>query len=68
MNHIRDNNIISSPINWQFYKIFINLNKNKLPELIKYIEQHNKSERDSYFKQEFKSAFTSFQSFICWKN
>ena len=65
MNYIRDNNIIQRHINWQFYKIFINLDKNKLPILIKYIEEHNKSERNSYFQKEFESAFTSFLKDIC---
>ena len=65
MNYIRDNNIIQTKINWQFHKIFINLDKNKLPELIKYIEEVNKSERNSYFQKEFESAFTSFQKHLC---
>lgn len=67
MNYIRDNNITTTPINSEFYKIFVNLDKNKLPELVKYIESHNKSEQNVYFQQEFNSAFTSFQSFLCWK-
>ena len=68
MNYIRDNDIISKSINWQFYKIFVNLDKNKLPELIKYTEEHNKSEWNNYFEKEFGSAFTSFLSFLCEKN
>ena len=68
MNYIRDYNIIQTPINWQFYKIFINLDKNKLPILIKYIEEHNKSERNSYFQKEFEYAFTSFKKHLCSKN
>ena len=67
MNYIRDNNIISSPINWEFYKIFINLDKNKLPDLTKYIQENQKSERNKYFYNEFHSAFTFLQSFLCWK-
>jgi hypothetical protein len=67
MNYIRDNNIAESPINWEFYKIFINLDKNKLPEITKYLEKHNKSDWNIYFENEFKSAFTSLQSFLCWK-
>ena len=67
MNYIRDNNITTTPINSEFYKIFVNLNKNKLPELIQYIQTHNKSEQNQYFQKEFNSAFTSFQSFLCWK-
>ena len=67
MNYIRDNNIISSPINWEFYKIFINLDKNKLPELTKYIQEHDKSEWNEYFQKEFQSAFTSLLPFLCWK-
>ena len=67
MNYIRDNNIITTPINWDFYKIFINLDKNKLPELTKYLEEHSKSQRNTYFRNEFKSAFTSLQTFLCWK-
>ena len=67
MNYLRDNNIIESPINWEFYKIFINLDKNKLPEITKYMEEHNKLQRNTYFQNEFKSAFTSLQSFLCWK-
>ena len=68
MNYVRDNNIINTPINWEFYKIFVNLDKNKLSELIKYIEEHNKSDWNRYFQHEFQSAFTSLQSFLCWKN
>jgi hypothetical protein len=68
MNYIRDNKIETTPINWSFYKIFINLDKNKLPELTKYIQEHNKSERNSYFEKEFDSAFTSFNSYLCDKN
>lgn len=68
MNYIRDNNLTTTPINWQFYKIFINLNKNNLPETVKYLEEHNKSEQNLYFQKEFQSAFTSFQTFLCWKN
>lgn len=68
MNYIRDNNITLTPINWDFYKIFINLDKNKLPDLIKYIQEHQKSEWNAYFEKEFWAAFTSFQLFLCWKN
>lgn len=68
MNYIRDNKIETTPINLSFYKIFINLDKNKLPELTKYIQEHNKSERNSYFEKEFDSAFTSFNSYLCDKN
>jgi len=68
MNYIRDNNIELNPINWEFYKIFINLDKNKLPETIKYFQEHNKSERNIYFKKEFDLAFTSFNSYLCGKN
>ena len=68
MNCIRDNNIWVNPINWEFYKIFINLDKNKLPNLVKYIEEHNKSEWNKYFQKEFETAFISFQSYICGKN
>ena len=67
MNYIRDNNISNTPINWEFYKIFVNLDKNKLPEITKYLEEHNKSDWNTYFQNEFKSAFTSLQSFLCWK-
>ena len=67
MNYIRDENITTTPINWEFYKIFINLDKNKLPELIEYIKEHNKSEQNMYFQKEFQLAFTSLQSFLCWK-
>ena len=68
MNYIRNKNIPSTPINWEFYKIFTNLDKNKIPILVKYIQEHKKSERNTYFQKEFESAFTSFQSFLCWKN
>ncbi len=67
INYIRDNDITTTPINWEFYKIFINLDKNKLPELTKYIQEHNKSQRDTYFQEQFKSAFTSLQTSLCWK-
>ena len=67
MNYIRDKNIITTPINWEFYKIFVNLDKNKLPELTKYIQEHDKSEWNTYFKKEFQSAFTSLQLSLCWK-
>ena len=68
MNYIRDNHIEINPINWTFYKIFMNLDKNKIPELTKYIQEHNKSEWKNYFKKEFESAVISFQSYICGKN
>lgn len=68
INYIRDNKIESNMINWEFYKIFINLNKNKLPESSQYIQEHKKHERKTYFQKEFQSAFTSFQSYICGKN
>ena len=68
MNYIRDNNIDTAPINWEFYKIFVNLDKNKLPELTNYNQEHNKSEWNVYFKKEFESAFISFNSYLCWKN
>lgn len=68
MNYIRDNNITTAPINWEYYKIFINIDKNKLPQLTKYIQEHNKSERNNYFKSEFESSFISFQNFLCWRN
>ena len=67
MNYIRDNNVITMPINWEFYKIFINLDKNSLPKLTKYIQEYHKTERNEYFYNEFKSAFISFCSFLCWK-
>jgi len=65
MNYIRDKDITLTPINWNFYKIFVNLNKNKLPDIVTYIEWHNKSERNDYFQKEFQSAFTSLQSSLC---
>lgn len=68
MNYVRDNDIETKPINWEFYKIFVNLDKNKLPELTKYIQEHTKSEWNTYFQKEFNSAFTSFLSYLCWKN
>lgn len=68
MNYIRDNNIELTPINWEFYKIFVNLDKNRLPELTKYIQEHQKSERNIYFQKEFESAFTSFNAYLCEKN
>lgn len=68
MNYIRDNNIETTPIKWNFYKVFVNLDKNKLPELTKYIQEHNKSERNTYFREEFQSAFISFNSYLCDKN
>ena len=68
MNYIRDNKIEITPINWEFYKIFVNLDKNKLPELTKYIQEYSKSERNTYFQKEFQSSFTSFISYLCGKN
>lgn len=68
MNYIRDKKIEFNPINWEFYKIFINLDKNKLTELTKYIQEYKKSEWKIYFQKKFESAFTSFQSYICGKN
>ena len=68
MNYIRDNNIEADSINWVFYKIFVNLDKNKLPELTKYIQEHDKSEWNNYFKENFESAFTLFKSYLCGKN
>lgn len=68
MNYIRDNKIELSPINWEFYKMFVNLDKNKLSELTQYIQTHKKAEWNAHFKKEFELAFTSFQSFLCWKN
>ncbi len=68
MNYIRDNNIETTPINWEFYKIFVNLDKNRLPELTKYIQEHEKSDWNTYFQKEFKSAFILFNSYLCGKN
>lgn len=68
MNYIRDKNISATPLNWQFYKIFVNLDKNSLPQLVNYIESHDKSERNWFFQKEFESAFISFQSSLCSKN
>ena len=68
MNYIRDKNISDTPLNWQFYKIFVNLDKNSLPQLVNYIESHDKSERNWFFQKEFESAFISFQSSLCSKN
>lgn len=68
MNYIRDNKFETKPINWKFYKIFINLDKNKIPELIKYIQEHDKHEWNLYFQKEFESAFISFNSHLCEKN
>lgn len=68
MNYIRDNNIETLPINWEFYKIFINLDKNKLSDLTKYVQEHDKTERNIYFRKEFQLAFTSFNSYLCGKN
>ena len=68
MNYIRDNNFETNSINWEFYKIFVNLDKNKLPDLTKYIQEHNKSEQNTYFQKEFESSFTSFNSYLCGKN
>lgn len=68
MNYIRDNNIETTPISWEFYKIFVNIDKNRLPELTKFIQEHSKSEWNTYFKKEFELAFTSFNSYLCEKN
>ena len=68
MNYIRDNKISTTPIKWNFYKIFINLDKNKISELAKYIDEHNKSDRNKHLEKEFHSSFTSFQSYLCSKN
>ena len=46
----------------------MNLDKNKIPELTKYIQEHNKSEQNTYFQKEFDLAFTSFNSYLCGKN
>ncbi len=67
MNYIRDKDITHNKINWDYYKIFINLNKNTIPQLVQYIESHQKSDRYLYFQTEFESAFTSFQSSLCYK-
>ena len=56
---------MSTPLNWNYYKIFVNLDKNKLPDIIKYMEWHNKSELNNYFQKEFQWAFTSLQSSLC---
>ena len=68
MNYIRDNNIETTSINWEFYKIFINLDKNKLSELIQYMQEYNKAEWNIYFQKQFESAFTSFKLYLCGKN
>ena len=68
MNYVRDNHIETNPMNWTFYKVFINLDKNRLPELTKYIQEHNKSEWNAYFNKEFVSAFKLFKSYLCDKN
>ena len=62
---MRDNNIAKTPIGGQFYKIFVNLNKNNLPELINFIETNPKSQWNDYFQEKFKSDFISFQSSLC---
>jgi uncharacterized protein YijF (DUF1287 family) len=67
MNYIRDNHVEAKPINWEFYKIFVNIDKNRLPELTKYLQEHSKSEWNNYFKNAFESAFISFNSQLCGK-
>lgn len=67
MNIIRDSNISTKEINRQYLKVFINLNKNTIPEMFKFIESHTKEEVNLYLESEFKSSFNSFQSFIAWK-
>ena len=67
MNTIKEQDIQQKNINWEFYKIFINLDKSKLPQLIKFIEEHQKTERNTYFQKEFQSSFPSFQKFLCEK-
>lgn len=67
MNIIRDESLSTKYINWQYYKIFVNLNKNSIPDFIKFLDQHTKTEGYQYIENEFKSSFNSFQAFLQWK-
>lgn len=67
MKYIENNDLEKLAINNQYYKIFINLDKNKLADLVHYIEWHQKSEWNWYFEKEFESAFNFFQTFLCWQ-
>ena len=67
MKYIENKNLTALKINWQYYKIFVNLDKNKLSELTKFLEWNPKDSRNIYFEKQFESAFSSFQTFLCWQ-
>ena len=70
LDDLRKEGYVRVRINKETYDLSedINLDKNKLSDLVKYAEKHNKSDLNKHLQKEFQSAFTSFQSFLCSKN
>ena len=67
MNLLRDKKYTQLPIGNQFYKIFLNLNKNELTHLQQLFQEKKKADIKPYLHSEFEKSFTSFQSFLCSK-
>jgi RNase P protein component len=71
MNMLRDANAPQLPFGNQFYKVFIMLNKNELPQLQALLHGNSSTSSTSSSSLKttvtnaFQSSFTSFQSFLC---
>lgn len=59
-SYIKKNWYDKSSINWNFYKIFVTMNKNKLWILKSQIEKLDKKESNHYIVSEFEKSFFNF--------
>lgn len=67
MNYIRENKLQEQSIGWKYYKIFININKNRVEELSKLIETWDKKYINKKIQQEFANSFNHLKKKL-WKS
>lgn len=63
-SYFQKNNIIDTPINWKFYKIFVSLNKNNIWELKSQLEKFDKRGVNDYIVWEIEKTFFKFKNKI----
>ena len=57
MQRIQQHNLVKYPINDAFYKFFIVLSKDRVPELEKKIANFSKKDTIKYIQEEFEKAW-----------
>lgn len=59
-SYIKKNGYDKKSINWNYYKVFVTMNKNKLWILKSQIEKLDKKESNHYIVSEFEKSFFNF--------